>query len=139
MPTDEIDFEDFDRERMRPLQAPAISIHRDGNLLINAASYRALGEPVAVILSYGRNRPVVGIRAVEAGTRGAHHVGADSHNHSHVIRATAFCNHDQIDRTQARRYGVARYGERFGIDLTAPIAITSPVEGTGGTTKKKGK
>jgi hypothetical protein len=137
MPDAHPQFKVFYGKGKRPGEEAAISIHRTGSLHLNRAAYAMLAEPQAVELSFDERLKIVGLRGVAAEVEHAYAVQRDRERASYAVSATAFCTACKIDRGQARRYKATRYGEHIGIDLTAPIAVTS--RSAAASTKMKGK
>jgi hypothetical protein len=101
------EFEVFRRQVSPVTQEPAVTVQRDGVLLVNDAAYSALGAPDAVELLYARRERVMGLRAVDAGTRDAYRVRKTSGGPGVLVSGRAFTNYHRIPTTVARRYRAA--------------------------------
>jgi hypothetical protein len=98
------EFEVF-RRRVSPVsQEPAVTVQRDGVLLLNDAAYTALGAPDAVELLYAGRERVIGLRPADTSTPDAYRVRKPSAGPGALVSGRAFTNFFRIPTTMARRY-----------------------------------
>jgi hypothetical protein len=111
------EFEVFRRQVSPVIQEPAVTVQRDGVLLLNDAAYTELGAPDAVELLFARRERVMGLRAVAAATPDAYRVRKTSGGPGFLVSGRAFTNYYRIPTTVARRYRAAMSDDVLIINL----------------------
>ena len=88
-----IEFEVFRRQVSPVTREPAVTVQRDGVLLLNDAAYAAFGTPDAVELLYARRERVMGLRAATSNTPDAYRVRKPSAGPGFLVSGRAFTQH----------------------------------------------
>lgn len=94
---------------------------------MNKTAFEAMGSPLAVTLLYNRQRRLIALRPTDPTSPRAYPLRAQSSGATHLVAATAFTQHHQIDTTTARRYGVQIVDHVLVIDLNQDAPeVTGP-------------
>ena len=112
------ELEVFRRQVLPGKQEPALTVQRDGVLLLNDAAHMALGAPDAVELLYARRERVMGIRAAGASTPDAYRVRKPSAGRGFLVSGRSFTNYYRIPTDVARRYRATKNGDVLIIELS---------------------
>jgi hypothetical protein len=98
-------FETF-THRSTPVSSktPRVGLQKRGTMSLNAAAYKALGEPEAILLMYDKQSKAVGLQAVAADAKYAYPVRKQPNSQSYMLGAVSFCNYYEIDTSQTRAF-----------------------------------
>jgi hypothetical protein len=84
-------FEKFDRRESKYVKRPQLTVQAQGAISINAAAYRALGDPSHVELFFDRDERIIGIAAAPADTEYGYPIRSQgAKRSSFVMSARAF-------------------------------------------------
>lgn len=115
-------FVEFERENPRSADVPMFTLQARGLLSLNAAAYRALGQPGHVALLYDEKERVVGVRGVDKEHPNAHRVRPQGG--SYLVGAQKFISHYGIRALVAQRFVAHDYGQGvWGFVLTEGRAV----------------
>jgi hypothetical protein len=117
-------FVEFERENPRSADVPMFTLQARGLISLNAAVYRALGQPDHVALLYDEKERVVGVRGVGEGNLNAHRVRPQGG--SYLVGAQKFISRYGIKALVAQRFVAHDYGQGvWGFVLTEGRAVTN--------------
>ena len=86
-------FRDFTETRTRAdSYTPRVTVQSKGNVGLNAAAFKALGEPEAVVFRYDEEGRAFALRPARPGEKGAVKVRKQNAANSYVIGAKSFSN-----------------------------------------------
>ena len=89
------------------------TLQRRGLVSLNHAAFKALGEPVAVVLLYDPDEGVVAMRKVVRTHANAYHVRKQQNSQSYLVGAQGFASHHKIPTDVARRFAGHDYGDQI--------------------------
>ena len=102
---------------------PRVALQTRGNMSMNEAAYKALGEPAAVLLMFDRETKAVGLQPTAIETKHAYPIRKQPNSKSFMVGAVSFCNHYEIDVSHTRAFtpqiedGILVFELDKGIDL----------------------
>jgi hypothetical protein len=86
-------WRDFTDNRTRPdAYVPRVTVQSKGNVGLNAAAFKALGEPEAVVFRYDEEGRAFALRPARPDEKGAVKVRKQNAANSYVIGAKSFSN-----------------------------------------------
>jgi hypothetical protein len=104
---------------------PRVALQTRGNISLNQAAYKALGEPVAVLLMFDKTSNAVGLQPASLDAKHVYPIRKQPNSKSYMIGAVAFCKHYEIDVSHTRAFspqvedGVLVFDLDKGTDLPA--------------------
>jgi hypothetical protein len=119
----EFEWETFDRRAGRLVKTPELTIQAGGSISVNAAAYKALGEPEAVEFLFDSKRNVVGLRKVDKATAHAYPlrgVGKGGTGQTYVASPRAFFSYYDIPLGIPIRRDVKMVNDVLIVDLNDP-------------------
>ncbi len=113
-------FEEFDQYHSRSVKTLFVTIQRRGNFSLNRATFKALGEPVAVKLLFNRSKRQIGFRPANPNDPRSVPVRKQGQSESYMVAGLTFCKEYDIDTSTARRYEGKMLDGVLIVDLNAP-------------------
>ncbi len=115
---DELELEDFDgRRRRSDLNVPRVTVQRKGNLGLNYAAFKALGEPEAVIFQIDKQGRGFAMRPATQSEKTAYPIRRQNAAHSYVIGGRSFSRAMGWGDDTFREFLPRIVGNRLIVDL----------------------
>lgn len=112
------DLEDFDgRRRRSDLNVPRVTVQRKGNMGLNYAAFRALGEPEAVVFQVDKGGRGFAMRPAKQSEKTAYPIRRQNAAYSYVIGARSFTGAMGWGDDTFREFIPTIVGNRLLIDL----------------------
>lgn len=132
-------FEEF-TGRATPVASniPRVAIQKRGNMSLNKAAYKALGEPGFVVLLYDSGTNSIGLRPSQGNVRHAYPVRKQPNSQSYLVAGHAFCRFYGIDTGFTRAFEPSMEDGILVVELDQGVAIERPARTSQSTRAETG-
>jgi hypothetical protein len=118
------DFVEFSRQNSRRDDEPMFTLQTRGNISLNHATFKALGEPAAVAFLYDAGEGIVALRKVARNYPNGYLVRKQPNSSSYIVAAQGFTSFNKIDCADSRRFVGHQYDDHtWGFQLAEGVVI----------------
>jgi hypothetical protein len=119
-------FVEFSRQDSRRDDEPMFTLQTRGNISMNHAAFKALGEPAAVVFLYDGDEGIVAFRKVARNYPNGYMVRKQPNASSYLVAAQGFTSFNKINCDDSRRFVGHDYGDHtWGFHLAEGVVIKS--------------